>query len=66
MKDYCGKRYRVFKRLETILLESNGQLRKMKNTVLLEGVTCDGSEFYGCDRSCFHYWREVWLRRAGE
>ena len=66
MKDYCGKTYRVLRRVETILLESNGKLRKMRNTVLLEGVTCDGSEFYGCDRSCFHYWREVWLRRVVE
>jgi len=66
MRSYCGKRYRVFKRVETILLESNGKLRKMRNTVLLEGVMCDGSEFFGCDRSCFHYWREVWLRRAVE
>lgn len=66
MRDYCGKTYRVFRRVETILLESNGKLRKMRNTVLLEGVMCDGSEFYGCDRSCFHYWREVWLRRVVE
>ena len=64
MRSYCGKRYRVFKRVETILLESNGKLRKMRNTVLLEGVMCDGSEFYGCDRSCFHYWREAWLRKV--
>ena len=64
MSSFCGKKYRVFKRVETILLESNGELRKMKNTVLLEGVMCDGSEFFGCDRSCFHYWREVWLRRV--
>ena len=66
MKDYCGKTYKVFRRVETILLESNGKLRKMRNTVLLEGVICDGSEFYGCDRSCFHYWREAWLRRVIE
>ena len=66
MKDYCGKTYRVLRRVETILLESNGKLRKMRNTVLLEGVMCDGSEFYGCDRSCFQYWREVWLRRVVE
>lgn len=66
MRSYCGKRYRVFKRVETILLESNGKLRKMRDTVLLEGVMCDGSEFYECDRSCFHYWREVWLRRTVE
>ena len=64
MKKFCGKRYKVFKRVETIMLESNGELRKMKNTVLLEGVMCDGSEFCGCDRSCFHFWREAWLRRV--
>ena len=66
MRKYCGRRYRVLKRVEKILLESNGELRRMKNTVLLEGVMCDGSEFCGCDRSCFHYWREVWLRRVVE
>jgi hypothetical protein len=64
MRRFCGKRYRVYKRLERILLETNGELRKVKNTVLLEGVMCDGQEFHGCDRSCFHFWREVWLRRA--
>lgn len=66
MDRYCGQRYRVFRRVNTILLESTGQLRKMKNTVLLDGLMCDGSEFFGCDRSCFYYWREVWLRRVPE
>jgi hypothetical protein len=66
MRKFCGKRYRVLKRVEKILLESNGELRKMKNTVLLEGVTCDGEEFSGCDRSCFHFWREAWLTRVPE
>ena len=56
MREHCGKRYRVFKKLETILLESNGELRKMKNTVLLEDTICDGKDFFGCVRSCFHYW----------
>ena len=64
MRKFCGKKYRVYKRLERILLESNGEFRKLKNTVLLEGVICDGKEFNGCDRSCFHYWREAWLRRV--
>jgi hypothetical protein len=64
MRKFCGKRYRVFKRLETMLLESNRQYRKVKDTVLLEGAICDGEEWYGCDRSCYHFWREVWLRRV--
>jgi hypothetical protein len=66
MKKYCGKRFRVYRRVDTIMLETNGELRKMKNTVLLEGTMCDGLAFGGCDRSCFHFWREVWLRRAPE
>lgn len=66
MRKFCGKRYKVFKRVENILLETNGDSRKMKNTVILEGVMCDGAEFGDCDRSCFHFWREVWLKRVEE
>lgn len=62
MEKFCGKRFRVYKRLKRILIESTGELRELKNTVLLEGVLCDGKEFFDCDRSCFHYWREIWLR----
>ncbi len=66
MRKYCGKRFRVYKRVDTIMLETNGELRKMKHTVLLEGIMCDGIAFGGCDRSCFHFWREAWLRRVPE
>jgi hypothetical protein len=62
MARFCGKTYRVHKRVETIMLESTGELRKIRNTVLLAEVMCEN--LYGCDRSCFHYWREVWLRRV--
>lgn len=61
---YCGKRLKVFKRLETMILESTREIRKTKNTVLLEGAICDGEDWYGCDRSCFFFWREVWLKRV--
>jgi hypothetical protein len=64
MRKYCGGQYRVYKRVERITLESNGELRNMKNTVLLEGVLCDGRGFGGCDRCCFHFWREAWLKRT--
>jgi hypothetical protein len=64
MRKHCGRQYRVYRRVQRITLESNGELRNMKNTVLLEGVMCDGREFGGCDRSCFHFWREAWLRRV--
>jgi hypothetical protein len=62
MSAHCGKEYRVYKRVERIILESTGEIRKARNTVLLEGVVCDG--LYGCDRSCFPFWREAWLERV--
>lgn len=63
MREFCGGRFRVYKRLERMFLEESQQNRAMKNTVLLSGAVC-GGRGYGCDRSCLYYWREVWLRRA--
>jgi hypothetical protein len=63
MYEYCGKRLKVYKRVERFILENTGEMRKMKDTVLLDGAFCDG---WGgvCDRSCFFFWREAWLRRV--
>lgn len=63
MKPYVGKRFQVFKRVETIFLEESKQRRTLKNTVLLTSVYCPGTTF-NCDRSCFLFWKEVWLKRA--
>jgi hypothetical protein len=67
MWQLCGTRARVFKRVNNIVAESpDGSevkaVRKMKDTVLLEGLFCDGVRLH-CDRSCFFFWRECWLRR---
>ncbi len=66
MRQFCGRQFRVFKRVNRILLESTGEIRKVKNTVLLGDVVCDGHVWYDCDRSCFYYWREAWLERVEE
>lgn len=66
MRQFCGKQFRVHKKVNRILLESTAEIRKAKNTVLLEGVMCDGHVQSGCDRSCFYYWREAWLKRVEE
>ena len=63
MRSFCGQRHRVLKRVERIFMEESGRTRRVKNTVLLEGVMCDGFP-WGCDRSCFYFWREAWLRRV--
>jgi hypothetical protein len=63
MLEFCGQRFKVYKRVERMVLEHTGEFRRMKNTVLLDGVLCDG---WGgaCDRSCFFFWREAWLKRV--
>jgi len=67
MTQFCGKEYKVFKKVERIEMESTGEMRKLKSpTVFLEGVFCDGEFHDGCDRSCFMYWREIWLKRSHE
>jgi hypothetical protein len=65
MMKFCGKRLRVYKKLDKIILEATGELRRIKSpTVLLEGVFCDGSAHGGCSRSCFCFWREEWLKKV--
>jgi hypothetical protein len=60
MLPYCGKRYRVADRLQKMILEETGKMIQLKDTVVLEGVTC---EAWGCQRSNLQFWREIWLKR---
>ena len=65
MVKFCGRRFKVYRRLGKIILEETGELRRIRTpTVLLEGVLCDGEAHGGCERSCFCFWREAWLRRV--
>lgn len=64
---YCGQRFRVKTRVENMILEGSGEMRTLKDTVLLEGVTCDGYIFPGgCSRGVYHFWREIWLRKLDD
>jgi hypothetical protein len=64
MEKFCGKKFKVFKRVEIIKLESTREVRKLKSPVVfLEGVFCNGEYHDRCDRTCFHFWREAWLKR---
>jgi hypothetical protein len=61
---YCGKRFKVKSRLDRMILEKNGQMVEVKNSVLLENATCNCYyAFAGCPRREYQYWREIWLRR---
>ncbi len=64
MWKYCGRTFRVFRKVSKLMIEGTGEFRRIAGTVLLENVMCDGSAHYDCDASCFHFWKEAWLTRA--
>ena len=64
-KEFCGRKYRVRVRLDRMISESTGEMRKVDGTVFLDGSLCP-CRFTagGCPRQDFYYWREVWLTRV--
>jgi hypothetical protein len=66
---YCGKTYRVLKRVERIINDRTGRMQAMKTPcVILDSVICESrySECrLFCPRSIYPYWREIWLQRVG-
>ena len=66
MRHLCGEQHRVERRLEKIIVDGTGEMRKLRNTVYLDGSFCGCScvAFGGCPRGEFAYWREIWLRRT--
>lgn len=67
MMKFCGKQFRVYKRVDktcdTIIRDG---IRSMKNTVLLEGLRCDGADHGGCQAECMIFWKEAWLKRPAK
>ncbi len=66
MLPYCGRTFRVLRRVERIIDESSGRMIEPAGTaIVLEDVVCKARYRRSCPRSIFPYWREIWLRRLG-
>lgn len=64
MRPFCDTTQRVLKRVEKFLDERDYLIKRTKGIVLLDGVICIGTGDFGpCDRSCFFFWREEWLKK---
>jgi len=65
---YCGRTYRVLRRVTKIIDEGTGMMREMKTpSIILDSVICQSrySECrLFCPRSIYPYWREIWLERV--
>jgi len=68
MLPFCGKTYRVRRRVTHIVDERSGRMLRMKSDcIMLDGAVCSGENSLGrwfCPRGIFPYWRESWLRRV--
>ncbi|MBJ6749805.1 hypothetical protein [Geomonas anaerohicana] len=67
MARYAGKRCTVLKPVRTMFDERAWKMVRVKDTVVLRDVICDGVELYdkeGCDRCCYYFWKTDWLRRV--
>ena len=65
---FCGKTYRVLRRVDKLIDEKTGRLLKLKNdAIILEGAVCE-ARYATCRRFCsraiYPYWRETWLERV--
>jgi hypothetical protein len=64
---YCGKTFRVVKRVHDVIDEKSGRMVHMKSpSIILDNVICQAR--YSpcrmfCPRSTYAYWREIWLER---
>jgi hypothetical protein len=64
MWPYCGTTQKVLKRMEKFLDERDYLMKRCKGIVILDGIFCEGTKDFGaCDRSCYYFWREEWLRK---
>jgi len=64
----CGQERRVVRRIDKLIVDGTGEMRRLRDTVYLEGsmCSCPHVAFGGCPRDEFVYWREAWLRRSND
>jgi len=66
MLAFCGRRFRVRRRVSRIVDERDGRMIHLKSDcIMLEGVVCSGENSLSrwfCPRAIYSYWRESWLK----
>ena len=66
MFQYCGQRFRVFKRAhktcDTVNVTGG---RRLANGIHLD-LRCDGQAYGGCQAACLIFWKEAWLKPVRE
>lgn len=64
MWQYCDTVQRIKKQVTRFVDERDYHVKKCSGIYILEDLICEGTTYFGpCDRSCFYFWREEWLRK---
>ena len=68
MLRFAGRRFEVSHRVEKICDTATRRYRsrRMRSTVLLDDLRCDGSAHGGCQAGCRLYWKEAWLKHSDD
>lgn len=61
-----GQRFRVGARADKTCdpAKTPWSLRRLTDSVHLEGVRCNGEDHGGCQAGCLIFWKEAWLKRV--
>ena len=66
MVKFCGARGRVFRSVDKIYdYGRSKKMRRLKHTVLISGLRCDGAQHGGCQALCYLMWNVAWLQTPG-
>ena len=67
MFQYCGKRFKVYKRAhktcDTIAFNWDSPGRSLPDGIHLN-LRCSGEAYGGCQAACLIFWKEQWLKRV--
>ena len=66
MLPYCGRRFRVSRRVEKTCVEPHAAQRRFpeNDVVMLEEIRCSGDGHDGCKRGCMMFWKAAWIQHA--
>lgn len=67
LAQFCGRRFKVVRRVERLIDERTGRMLTMKSPcIVLGGAACSAdysNRRLFCPREIYSYFREIWLRR---
>jgi hypothetical protein len=58
---FCGRRFRIYRRADRVYLDHHYFVVRLKDSILLDKLRCDGAEHGGCQMNCLMFWKEAWL-----